>query len=64
MYNTNYKKFDKKDEEYLRSIFEEGYCFFGKEIGEDYGKDELGTCRHMPDALVFARSKPSGHLSQ
>ena len=56
MYNTNYKKFDKNDEKYLRSIFEDGYCFFGKEIGEDYGKDELGTCRHMPDALVFARS--------
>ena len=57
MYNTNYKKFDNKDIEYLKSVFEPGYCFFGDEIGEDYGKDELGTCRHMPDALVFARSK-------
>ena len=51
-----YKKIDKKDIAYLNSIFEKGYAFFGDEIGHDYGKDELGTVYHMPDALVYARS--------
>ena len=51
-----YKKLDKKDIQYLKSIFEEGYALFGEEISPDYGKDELGTVQHMPDALVFARN--------
>ena len=51
-----YKKLGKKDIQYLKSIFEEGYALFGEEISPDYGKDELGTVQHMPDALVFARN--------
>ncbi len=51
-----YKKIDNNDIKYLKSIFEEGYALFGDEINKDYGKDELGTVSHMPDALVFARS--------
>ena len=51
-----YKKMDEKDFKFLRSVFEEGYVFTGNEIGHDYGKDELGTVFHMPDALVMVRS--------
>ena len=51
-----YKKMDEKDFAYLKSLFEEGYCLTGSEIGHDYGKDELGTVFHMPDCLVFVRS--------
>ena len=51
-----YKKMDEKDFQYIKSLFEEGYCLVGDEIGHDYGKDELGTVFHMPDCLVFVRS--------
>ena len=44
-----YKKMDEKDFQYIKSLFEEGYCLVGDEIGHDYGKDELGTVFHMPD---------------
>lgn len=51
-----YKKIDDNDIRYLKSVFENGYALFGNEISPDYGKDELGTVCHMPDALVYARS--------
>ena len=51
-----YKKIDAKDIEFLKNIFEPGFALFGNEINADYGKDELGTVYHMPDALVFART--------
>ena len=51
-----YKKIDQKDIQYIKSIFEEGYALFGNEISQDYGRDELGTVSHMPDALVYVRN--------
>ena len=51
-----YKKFDANDIKYLKSIFEDGYALFGDEISHEYGKDELGTVYHAPDALVFVRN--------
>lgn len=51
-----YKKIDEKDISYLKTIFEKDFCFFGSDINPDYGKDEMGSIYHMPDALVYARS--------
>ena len=50
---AKYKKIDQADIEYLKSIFNKEDCFFGDDIGEDYGRDELSTVRNMPEALVF-----------
>lgn len=50
---AKYKKIDQADIEYLKSIFSKEDCFFGDDIGEDYGRDELSTVRNMPEALVF-----------
>ena len=51
-----YKKIDSKDIAYLKSIFEKDFCYFGNDINPDYGRDELASIYHMPDALVYARS--------
>lgn len=54
--NNNYKKIDNNDIEFLKSIFSPSMIMVGDEIGQDYGKDELGTVKNMPEVVVFAKS--------
>lgn len=51
-----YKKIDNNDIAYLKSIFAPSMILVGDEIGQDYGKDELGTVKNMPEVVVFAKS--------
>ncbi len=54
--NNKYKKIDSSDIAYLKSIFAPSMIMVGDEINKDYGKDELGTVKNMPDVLVMATS--------
>lgn len=47
-----YKKVDEKDVDFLKSICGEKRVFFGGEISEDFGRDELAEARVMPEVLV------------
>ncbi|ABR47046.1 FAD linked oxidase domain protein [Alkaliphilus metalliredigens QYMF] len=48
----SYKKVDEKDVAFFKSICGEERVFFGKEINEDFGRDELAEERVMPEVLV------------
>ncbi|SNT10457.1 glycolate oxidase [Anaerovirgula multivorans] len=47
-----YKKINKKDVEILRSICGNDRVFYGDEINEDFGRDELAEIKRMPEVLV------------
>lgn len=54
----NYKEVEIKDYEYILSITENDKerVFFKEDINEDYGHDELGGIKQMPDIVVQAVS--------
>ncbi|AKL97177.1 glycolate oxidase subunit GlcD [Clostridium aceticum] len=47
-----YKKVDERDVEALKAICGEDSVFFGEEINEDFGRDELSEIKSMPEVLV------------
>lgn len=47
-----YKKVDENDVKALRSICGDDKVFYGEEINEDFGRDELADIRRMPEVLV------------
>ena len=47
-----YKKLEKNDLEFLSSLVLPGNALVGKEISEDYHKDELGTVKGIPDIVL------------
>lgn len=47
-----YKKVDENDVRALKSICGEDKVFYGEEINEDFGRDELADIRRMPEVLV------------
>lgn len=51
-----YKKIDQQDLQYFKTILDEQRVLYGKQIMEEYGKDELGTVFHMPDVVLKVKS--------
>ena len=51
-----YNKITKKDLTYFQSIIPESRLFFGKDVNEDFSKDELGTVANYPELVVKAES--------
>ena len=47
-----YKKLEKNDLEFLSSLVLPGNALVGKQISEDYHKDELGTVKGIPDIVL------------
>jgi len=52
MCSKEYKKIDKNDLDYLKSITDSSRVFFKDEISEDYSHDELNTVRGYPEVLI------------
>lgn len=53
---VKYNKITPKDINYLKTIVDEGDILVGKEISEDFGKDELGTVKGNPDVMLYVKS--------
>jgi len=51
-----YNKITKKDLTYFQNIIPESRLFFGKDVNEDFSKDELGTVSNYPELVVKAES--------
>jgi glycolate oxidase len=47
-----YKKIDKLDIEFLKSVVGIEQIICGEDISEDYAKDELGTVKNFPEVVV------------
>ncbi|HBP25637.1 MAG TPA: 2-hydroxy-acid oxidase [Acholeplasmatales bacterium] len=51
-----YNKINKKDLAYFQNLIPESRLFFGKDISEDFSKDELGTVSKYPELVIKAES--------
>ena len=50
--NTDYKKLNSEDIDFLHSVCGAERVFCGDDISEDYWHDELGGVKNPPEALV------------
>lgn len=47
-----YKKINAQDIKFFKSFISEDRIFVGKEIAEEYAKDELGTVKNFPEVVI------------
>lgn len=56
MKQVEYKKVTAEDLEYLQSIVNSEDFIVGRNISEDYGKDELGTISGIPEVMIYVKN--------